>query len=362
MDDTKRYTLVLEGTITAEEPLTTSPPTAKNAQKPDHSALPRIPLGGGDVTELTAYFPGGGLRGILRRRAFDEARSRGETYTLRDYNYIVIGGVKGRKDDPSAADDKADLLKTLEMRKRNPLVGLFGAGDPWATGCLAVGHAIPEKKVEPTIITGMRRDDFARGGEQLTLLSAEEQARWLETAQNNSKRSKLTSEIEAIDKKLGVSGGKGRGKRAELSTEETEALKATRAQKQAELDAIGETVSSVSTQLPLAGYEVIPAGTKLNQRFVLRNARVQEIGLFLKALNRFAFDPHIGAKFAHGCGLVSGEWRATLTDVMAMSSVGLEPVVLRPFEPVQMDARLQEMMDAYSAKADAGEFDYRLVA
>ena len=361
MNDTKRYTLVLEGTITAEEPLTTTPPTPKNAMKPDHSALPRIPMGGGDVTELTPYFPGGGLRGVLRRRAFDEARSRGETYTLRDYNYIVIGGVKGRKDDPSAADDKGDLLKTLEMRNRNPLVGLFGAGDPWATGCLAVGHAIPEKKVEPAIITGMRRDDFARGGEQLTLLSVEEQARWLETAQNNSKRSKLTTDIEAIDKKLGVPG-KGRGKRAELSPEETEALKASRAQKQAELDGLGETVSSVSTQLPLAGYEVIPAGTKLNQRFVLRNARVQEIGLFLKALNRFAFDPHIGAKFAHGCGLVSGEWRATLTDATAMVSQKLEPVILKPYEPVQMDARLQEMMEAYAAKADAGEFDYRLVA
>lgn len=360
MTTDNRYTLVLEGTITAEEPLTTSPPTPKNGVKPDHSALPRIPMGGGDVTEMTAYFPGGGLRGILRRRAFDEARSRGETYTLRDYNYIVIGGVKGRKDDPSAADDKADLLKTLEMRKRNPLVGLFGAGDPWATGCLAVGHAIPEHKVEPTIITGMRRDDFARGGEQLTLLSPQEQARWLETAQNNSKRSKLTAEIEAIDKKLGVV--KGRGKKVELSPEDVEALKATRAQKQADLDGLGETVSSVSTQLPLAGYEVIPAGTRLNQRFVLRNARVQEIGLFLKALNRFAFDPHIGAKFAHGCGLVSGEWRATLTDTMAMTRQVLEPVVLKPYEPVEMDARLQEMMDAYTAKADAGDFDYRLVA
>lgn len=356
-----RYTLVLEGVITAEEPLTTSPPTPKNALKPDHSALPRIPLGGGDVTELTPYFPGGGLRGVLRRRAFDEARSRGESYSLRDYNYIVIGGVKGRKDDPTAADDKADLLKSLEMRERNPLVGLFGAGDPWATGCLAVGHAIPEKKIEPTLITGMRRDDFARGGEQLGLLSPEEQARWLETAQNNSKRSKLTSEIEAIDKKLGV-GVKGRARRVELPAEEMEALSKTRALRQAELDGLGETVSSVSTQLPLAGYEVIPPGTRLNQRFVLRNARVQEIGLFLKALNRFAFDPHIGAKFAHGCGLVSGEWRATLTDTMAMESQVLEPVILRPYEPVQMDARLHEMMQAYTEKADAGEFDYRLAA
>src|SRR3546814_13324606 len=68
-------------------------------------------------------------------------------FTVADYYLNTIGGVKDKKvaDDEkgSGADEPiVDVGYDADLRRKNPLVSLFGAGEPWLTGRLPVSHPI----------------------------------------------------------------------------------------------------------------------------------------------------------------------------------------------------------------------------
>src|SRR3546814_11990048 len=84
-------------------------------------------------------------------------------FTVADYYLNTIGGVKDKKvaDDEkgSGADEPiVDVGYDADLRRKNPLVSLFGAGEPWLTGRLAVSHLHPRTgEVAPTTqFTGKR--------------------------------------------------------------------------------------------------------------------------------------------------------------------------------------------------------------
>lgn len=289
-------TLHAEGEFVAEQPLATSPPNVGPpglARRGAAAALPRMTVGYDGAASRVPYFPGAGIRGVLRRKAFEVVRcSRSDPFSVEDYYYLVLGGVKGNE-----AEGNADLRLAAERRARNPLIALFGAAAPWDRGRLLVGHAIPTTPLTPDVVRGARRDDFAAGGGTLSLLSSEDQARWAAMAQANSERSQIRARLDRAEKALRVAREDDDRDAAEIASLRSELTLRDRA-----------SYSSNSVGRPLAGYEVIPPGTRLRHRFVLTSVTSFEVGMFLAALREFSFDPFLGARRSQGNGMVSASW------------------------------------------------------
>lgn len=343
-------TLHLTGRLIAEAPLATCPPDSKTSGKNQPAPLPRMTLNG----VRTPYFPGGGLRGTLRRRAVDLVRatlSNGgpSPFSVDDHWYLVLGGVKG--DDK---EDKADLLGAHSRRDKNPIVGLFGSGDPWQAGRLYVSHAIPESPIDANAVRGARVDDFQRSGDNLRLLSEDEQQVWLTISRANALRSKKDLEKKKLEEEI-----KGR-----LPAEEKEEKKARVAALTLEIAGLIEEASDYSNSInrPLDGYEVIPQGTKLNHSLTLSFGTMNEIGLLMSALRFWALDPWIGARKAHGCGIVSGEWSASMRRGYASAYEPQGTVTMTPFGdvtgPDMMMAAEEDFMNALTNNRDQFNFRY----
>lgn len=334
-------TLRLVGTLTAVSPIATCPPDCKGTDNVSY-----IPRFGGKP-----YFPGSGLRGTLRRRALDAILSilspdGGPILSLEDYNLNAIGGVKG-----DGAEDTPNIGRLAAIRAKNPLIALFGANTPWTAGKLLVGHA---RVTEPRgsrrgdyvpftdVVTGVRTDDFKRTRDKLMLLTEDERDRWEETDSANALRAKLTRDADALEAKL-------KDKKAPIADAE---VKATMVKELADLRekakaAAAKAVSSVSTQLLLAGYEVLPPDTEMESSITIERANEIEAGLFVAALRRWAIDPVVGAHKSHGCGLMSAKW--TVMRLEGDQFVNDGEVTVTPYEGVAVTGKLAECEKAFRA-------------
>jgi CRISPR type IV-associated protein Csf2 len=355
----KQYvSLRLEGAITAESQLATSPPNTPTGT-PAASPLsdPPIPLPrmsmtveGGTVT-LVPYFPGGGIRGKLRRMAEEVVRLGlvGEEgvspFGVDDAYYLRNGGVKGAE-----KEDKADILEAQARREKNPLIALFGAGAPWDMGRLSVGHARPMAPLQVDVVRGVRRDDFSRGGDALVALAPEARKHWLEMSQRKAAASADRGRLRDLERAARREKDAEGKRRAEA---EALALKEEIDRREAELGV------DVSVLMPLAGYEAIPAGTRLAHDFTMLRVRECEVGLFLMALDRLAQNPVVGAHSNHGCGIISGTWNVAMRvgDLGRYEDIG--EIAMKPFRGIEVPERLANMQQAFTTPLDAGEFDFR---
>ena len=344
------YIVRLDGALTAETPLTTTPPALRGRP---HDAdlplpLPKMVVTYGDTRTTVPYMPGSGIRGRLRRCGVDIARrTLPEGLRLQDYYYLAIGGVKGGE-----AERKSDFAAAAARRAANPLIGLFGAGTPWMQGRLSVGHAVPRTPITEQSVTGARLDDIGGAGTAMTLLRAEDQAQWIEMAFHNAERSRKDAVLRRLKADL---TGRGRGNAAE------------RAERQAGMETLSReiaghtarTYAGLSVQRPLSGYEFIAPGTVLNQSMTLTHATLFEIGAFVAILRAFALNPVLGGKAAHGNGVVSARWTVTARESQAAEVLGRGAVSLTPFEPLVVeDAFLERCAADFLAALDAGQFDF----
>jgi CRISPR type IV-associated protein Csf2 len=347
MKDT--ITLRMQGLLTAVSPIATCPPGNK-AGNNEPAPLPKIYMNG----VKTPYLPGAALRGTLRRKGGDvirDALSRDgvSPFSLDDHYYLVLGGVKGDE-----KEDKVDILNSHARRLANPLIGLFGSGIPWQRSHLYVAHAVPRGGTGYDAVRGARVDDFARSGENLRLLTPDEQELWVARAKVNNERSKKKREelkpIVAALKATDLDAGKREKLQAQMKKIEAEIKEMS-----------GDAGGANSVNRPLDGYEVITPGTEMAHSFDLSFVTADEIGLFMAALRFWSLDPWVGAHRAHGCGLVSGHWDVSVR-------VGLEPqyrkmgaVTMTPFEgitgPDDLMAAEQAFLEAL--RAEDSRFDFR---
>lgn len=339
------YTVRFEGHLRALTPLATSPPNtppAAHGGRPP-TPLPRMTatLANGETAEVP-YFPGGGLRGTLRRRAVSViADALSETagkppFDIDTYYYLALGGVKG-----SEGESKADIHAAEQRRRQNPLIALFGAGAPWDRSRLLVGSAVPTVPLEPLIVRGARRDDFSVDSNAQRWVSEEERARWLEMARNNAERSRKRLRVAAIDQRL-------------PSAEQDDALRLTQERERLEREIEEHTrlsFSAVSVSRPLDGYEAIPPGTMLSHAMTLRQVTMTEIGLTVAALRRWALDPHIGAHIAQDCGLTEGRWSVSIWSPGTAAYETQGEFSLKPF--VGIDASPAVLVEAEAAFMNA---------
>ncbi len=341
------YTLNLIGHLTAVTPLATTLPAASNQNKKDGpTPLPRMPFHFEGNSFEAPYFPGSGIRGRLRRIGVGLVRACFEEgFPLPTFYYLTIGGVKGK-----GGDDKASFKKSYDNRVKNPLIGLFGSGDPFHGGRAWIGHATPSEPISVGVIGGVRSDDFTRGGgEKLELLAPEDVALWEKQAIENRLRSQAEATIRNLEQKL------RRAKKDEAEKIRNE-IKRLTDQAEAHGQAAGSTTS---VQLPLPGYEVIPPGTKLQQRITLDAVNEAELGLFFHIMKVFAINPVIGAKTAHHCGVVSGEWQYQLLDARTNEVLSRGEIALVPYEGLKMDIPLVEgAMKAFAERLARNEFDF----
>ena len=344
------YIVRLDGALTAETPLTTTPPALRgrpyDADQP--LPLPKMVVTYGDSRATVPYMPGSGIRGRLRRCGVDVVRrAMPEGLRLQDYYYLAIGGVKGAE-----AERKSDFAAAAARREVNPLIGLFGAGAPWMQGRLSVSHAVPRTPVTEQSVTGARLDDIGGAGTAITLLRAEDQAQWIEMAFHNAERSRKDAVLRRLKGEL---AGRGRGSAAD------------RAERQAGMESLSReiaghsarTYAGLSVQRPLSGYEFIAPGTVLSQSMTLTHATAFEIGAFVAILRAFALNPVLGGKAAHGNGVVSAKWSVGVRESQASEMTGRGAIQLTPFEPLRLEeAFLDRCAADFLDALNAGRFDF----
>lgn len=334
----EKYTIIMTGTLQADESsmLAVAPirpeyeknTSEKYTQGDSNTArLPRMAkffdvVDGNTVNKMdyVPYFPASSIRGAIRRACRDVlfdvmADTR---WGLELHRLLTIGGVSA-----SGPEGDINIGAIQAFRERNPLISLFGAtsgpNHPWIEGFLSIGHAIPAVPFLPPIVTGVRTDPIRRNPEEIVMLD-EQSAAALDDIFNAGRMvSKLKRELEQLNAQLKMA------KKANDSAKTTELMDQIANLTEKLNDAAAKSGTSVSIQLPLSGYEVIPPSLPLNQRIVGRSLSLVELGLFVAGLRRFAKDPLLGAHQAHGCGLVRCQWDVVLGEITG--KVLLEPFV-----------------------------------
>lgn len=295
-------TLVFEGIVTAEAPLTVNRPNDK-FHKDDFGRLPRA---GVKAPGTQAYFPGSNLNGALRRKCRDIVReatiSSGKPFTI-DEHYILTQGVDTTN---RVKNERADGVIDFEkaVRNANPLLSLFGR---WKLpGHLAIYDLCPVSGNDECVFMhgeGARIDDFDRSPGEASFLSAEDTIKLKKILHQDKDIQKQINEMVDSQKSLTSQQRKAKG-------EEKESL-------QAEISKLEENVkqlkneksgSEESIQMPLPGYEAFVPGTQFKHKMVLSNVNEIEIGLVFDTLLRFSEKPYLGGHFKNGCGEVSAEW------------------------------------------------------
>ena len=331
---------IFEGTLTTQSPLVTSKPMVGYAKRASDTPaeLPRMAIYTDAGLEETIYYPGCGIRGRLRRCARDLIRERiieqsgnPTPFSLMTHYYLTLGGIKD-----SEPENRFDVVRSERLRALNPMVSLFGASAPWMSSKLITGHAIPSYPLSQAItISGVRSNDFVRNPGQIQYLPTEDVDLLLEEALLNQQRSRLKQELTQLNKKLRQLK-KASTKTPEEPNPEQPPLKERKEEITKEIEEINQKSQfTVSVGLPLAGYEAIPQGTQLAQRFILQQVTATELSLFLQALDRFALHPILGGQTSTGNGLVSGHWMVRHQTPNSPASSDGE-IHLTPFEGIQI--------------------------
>lgn len=345
----ERANFIFEGTLVAEQPLATCSATLNEAHGGKGKPMPIPFISTPQGRRL--MFPATGIRGKLRRALRDVLRNKViektgnlKPLSLDEHYLLTLGGIKGKGNT-----DRSTVTMEAEWRERNVLLSLFGAGDAgvlgFMQGRLSVGNAICNEVSQPVIFSGARTDDLYRNKEQVSFLSDDDVRSLIARSKGNRDASVVKRDLAAKEKELKTS-------QKAKDTETTERLAAEVAGLKNEIEAIKAEsgAGDNSVGMPLAGWEAIPIGACMDHRFMLSNATDVELGAILAALGEFSVMPVLGAHFAAGCGLVSGEWEVFKVQ-SGKGKVSLGKVLLKPFEcaPVIEGPSTSELFSATEA-------------
>lgn len=283
------------GEMKTIQPFTFTQPDLDKKSK-DADGLPRM--------NGRLFIPASGLRGKLRRNAVDVVRhalgapNAPYRFPLPAYYLNSLGGVKGSEKNDDA---KARIPLLRAGRAKNPLVSLFGAMSPLPVeGRLKVGHAVDKSAdpVAPIVIRHARTNDLEMSGEAWEIVDGSAEGAYAEMKSVAQRRASAKRDIAALEKE--IRSGK---------MDSAEAIDAARREVKAQKAALDDLTDVNVSQV--LNYEAIPAATVMGSDFRLMGATLDEVSLFLKALNYFSCAPVLGGRKNHGNGTVSGEWSVT---------------------------------------------------
>lgn len=361
-------TYSLKGSIKAEQPLATCSKDLLDSKAGGKNKPIPVP------TTFTAtgehlMFPATGLRGTLRRFARDVVRQEvinatgnPKPFSLDEHYLLTLGGIKGE-----GSQDRVSVAIEAEWRRKNPLLSMFGAGDAgvlgFVQGHIGVGNAIcteNKDKMPAVSFSGARTDDLYRDKSQIAYLSESDVESLVRQAKGGKDRSSIKTDIKKLDAELKAARAEARKSGNDDKVREIEGrIDALKDQVQAVKDETG--TQDVSIGMPLAGWQAIPQGAELEQRMTLVRSNPIELGLLLKALSQFALHPFIGAHFAAGCGMVSGEWEVFEVSLDRKTSLG--KVKMTPFDGVDLDGHaLKDAVSAFDSFIASKEWNFGIPA
>ncbi len=302
----------LVGTITAIQPLSI---TQMDSRTP---GVPMMPFVVGSEIVQQIYIPSTSLRGMLRTAAVKnviDAISEGERlpFDRNTYYWNRIGGVKGSEKDKRGAD----VLIAGEMMKKNPVIALFGGGEIFVHGKVAVGEARQASDFRARELNfarvGQRRDDLMVDPELFASMSEQDASDHEAYTTTKKDVSANKRELEDMQKKI-----KALKKReASLSTEERADL-ADLEEKKAGIDAkIKESqaggVYKNAINMPHSS-QVIAAGTEFDHWIRATSVDELQLGCLLDALRRFSIDCRVGGLENRGCGEILANYAVRMHD------------------------------------------------
>ncbi|MGO1603243.1 MAG: hypothetical protein ACTHXU_12665 [Halomonas sp.] len=348
-------TYIFEGRLVAEQPLATCSKDLldREGKKNQPTPIPTTQTAMGE----RLLFPASGLRGGLRRACRDVVREcvinstgNDKPFDLDTHFMLSLGGIKG-----AGEEDKASVTRIADLRKQNPLINLFGAGDAgtagFVSGRLGIGNAICEEPLEPVIFSGARLDDIYRDPDQADFLSNADLIRLTDMASGNRELSRLKAEATKLKRSFYEARESGNAESVQAITDQLDTLETKMA------GIREESGSKNSIGMPLAGWKAIPQGATMTQRTIMRRATDVDLGLFLATLNRFGLEPILGAHYANGNGLVSGEW--TVYEVTTAGKKEIGRVEMLPFDTTTVTGEpLLAAQKAFDAFIDQGDWNF----
>lgn len=355
---TGQWNIRLSGTLETLSPFCVVAPGAEEVRRPDGSKYKKIvtrTIYNAGVRESKPVVPGSTLRGRLRRSAVEVVRGLvGEKVTLQEWHQNAVGGIKG-----SESEAGHDVAMREQLRKANPILGLFGAGSPWMIGRASIGDGVPHEHVTTDIVGGVRADDGRRDNGFFEKLTDDATDTWMAMVDANSARTKLKAEEKTL--KADLRAARKDGNSAEAARLEGELKDAAGRE-----DAL-KLLSTNSVSMPLQ-HEAMPAGVQMLHRITLKGVTAAEAGLFIAAMNHFLKDkPHVGQHEALGYGLLRGEYDvfispANSSDPFAVAGADEKSVGTMIAEPTMgltgVPSQLVEFMQAFQTQFADGAFNF----
>jgi len=243
------------------------------------------------------------------------------------YFYAAVGGIKGKKTEDNAQNvDDASLSAFLELRKKNPLVSLFGSGNAinsFLASRIFVGNFVAENS-SIYQYKGVRSDDTRRNPDaMLEVISSQDLDRAAkEIHARNRQRTDLKNQIKA--------------KQAEAKKEKDPEKKKQLNQEAKDLEKEKDSLGGNAVSMP-HDFEYVLADC-FNGNVRLVNSNLVELGLLIHSMIwQSQHYPFLGGHTRLGFGEFSAVWT---------SREGT--IALRPFDdPGIKGALLEEAMDAF---------------
>ena len=308
--------IILTGTITLVEPLSIS------LGKSEFGGFPMIARYLGDDVSETGFLPATTLRGRLRRgyvkKKMREAADAGQHYSLKQAYQEVIG--QNAESEKEAGE--IDLIEVKKTREASPILDLYGSGLGIASR-LRVSNFFPKDNVEPTRLQTFRKDLDA-SDEVLQSLTDEDQNRFYNRKELNSRRSKWETNIEKLNREISAA------KRKKNVTTELDAQLAEAKQKFDEVISEMGDMMKVSSLLPIEWY-ALPPGLKLFGKIVVTNPKPADMPILEDGLNDLSLNPVLGAAAARGCGETEGEFDVSVNGELE------KRITLGGYKPIEVE-------------------------
>lgn len=308
----QKATYVFNGVAVAHSPLATCGPSLSQKSGKGARLIPTLFNASGEYM----YMPGAGLRSKLRMAATALTREaimarEMRKLSLLDAQLLRIGGVKQK-----GTEAVMDTVEYLEMVRKNPLLGVFGAATPWVTGKVMIGHLICQEfnqagRFEPMLVDGVRTDTIQRDPEMVQFLDDNAMTLYAQSIAKVKAYAKVKSDIKAL-----ISKG---------AAEKDPVLKKRYFADAKEMEAKTKDDKTVSEKQPLAGYMAIPPHAKMDSKIRLLNASEIELGCLLASMQRFALEPLLGAHVAHGGGEVGIKWEIKIAGQGVIGTAEITP-------------------------------------
>ena len=373
----------LNGHITLVSPLTITRYVGRGmrpANVPEDLArFPNVLVATGDgIYERRPMLPGDHLKGVLRDHAFwtvyeaierairrDPDRARGAVGSVRDYfslddaDFLMKGGRRGSASTTADSD-----IRARERRRRNPIVGLFGAAEGgFSRGSLSILHSIAPVRLsmetmdcsERSRVDPFRRDPeiYARFDKQV---AADHAALTADTKAGSKLRlaaEKALAEVRRL-RRLGRDPALGAAARAKVMEDLQHA--------EAALEAADQALGAHKTEMEgksgltriLPPLYAIPACTRLESTIRLNGASLVELGLLLAALRRFSLCPRVGGHEASGHGYLAMRYTLALRAREEPDSRQVATVQIGPANPIpgQLDPAATFQLDDLATDRD----------